>query len=96
MIVDVHAHYIPKNFSDLMGDRFLPRVGVPVKTGIARHPVSDAPEDISGGAELMDAAGVEKQVLSPHWAALFAGRGGVRQSGAHAQRRLCRVGAPLS
>jgi hypothetical protein len=28
MIVDVHAHYIPKNFSDLMGDRFLPRVGV--------------------------------------------------------------------
>jgi hypothetical protein len=22
MIVDVHAHYIPKNFSDFMGDRF--------------------------------------------------------------------------
>ena len=67
MIVDVHAHYIPKNFSDLMGERFLPRVGVPVKTGIARHPVSDSAEDISGRLELMDAAGVEKQVLSPHW-----------------------------
>jgi hypothetical protein len=24
MIVDVHFHYIPKNFSDLMGDRGLP------------------------------------------------------------------------
>jgi len=51
MIVDVHAHYIPKNFSDLMGDRFLPRVGVPVKSGIARHAVSDSPEDISGRLE---------------------------------------------
>ena len=60
MIVDFHAHYIPKNFRDLKGDRFLPRVGVPVKTGFARHPVSDAREDISGRFELMDAACVEK------------------------------------
>jgi predicted TIM-barrel fold metal-dependent hydrolase len=66
MIVDVHAHYILKNFSDFMGERFLPRVGVPVKTGIARHPVPDFAEEISGRFELMDAAGVEKQVLSPH------------------------------
>src|SRR5438067_1721756 len=66
MIVDVHAHYIPKNCSDFMGDRFLPNVGVPAKTGIARHPVSDLAEDISGRFELMDAAGVKKQVLSPH------------------------------
>jgi predicted TIM-barrel fold metal-dependent hydrolase len=66
MICDVHAHYIPKNFSDFMGDRFPPRVGVPVKAGIARHPVSDSAGDISGRLELMDAAGVEKQVLSPH------------------------------
>jgi len=65
MIVDVHDHYIPKNLSDFMGDRFLPRVGMPVKTGIARHPVSDFPDDISGRFELMDAAGVGKQVLSP-------------------------------
>ena len=66
MICDVHAHYIPKNYSDLMGDRFPPRVGVPVKAGIAKHPGSDSAGDISGRLELMDAAGVEKQVLSPH------------------------------
>ncbi len=66
MICDVHAHYIPKAFSDFMGDRFGPRVGVPVKTGIAKHPVSDSIADIEGRLELMDMAGVEKQVLSPH------------------------------
>lgn len=66
MICDVHAHYIPKAFSDFMGDRFGPRVGVPVKAGIAKHPVSDSIDDITGRLELMDAAGVEKQVLSPH------------------------------
>ncbi len=66
MICDVHAHYIPKNFSELMGDRFPPRVGVRVKAGIAKHPVSDSAGDIVGRLELMDAAGVEKQVLSPH------------------------------
>jgi predicted TIM-barrel fold metal-dependent hydrolase len=66
MICNVHAHYIPKNFSDFMGDRFPPRVGVAMKAGIAKHPVSDSPGDIVGRLELMDAAGVEKQVLSPH------------------------------
>jgi len=66
MICDVHAHYIPKNFSDFMGDRFPTRVGVSVKRGIARHPVSDWAEDIQGRLELMDSAGVEKQVLSPN------------------------------
>jgi predicted TIM-barrel fold metal-dependent hydrolase len=66
MICDVHAHYIPQAFSDFMGDRFGPRVGAPVKTGIAKHPVSDSIGDIQGRLELMDAAGVEKQVLSPH------------------------------
>ncbi|HJU19748.1 MAG TPA: amidohydrolase family protein [Stellaceae bacterium] len=66
MICDVHAHYIPQAFSDFMGDRFPPRVGQPDKTGIARHAVSDAPLDITRRLELMDAAGVEKQVLSPH------------------------------
>ena len=66
MICDVQAHYIPKKYSDFMGDRFPPRVGVPVKTGIACYPVSDSPEDIRGRLELMDRAGVEKQILSPH------------------------------
>ncbi len=66
MICDVHAHCIPQAFSDFMGDRFGPRVGSAVKTGIAKHPVSDSIGDIQGRLELMDAAGVEKQVLSPH------------------------------
>jgi hypothetical protein len=60
MIVDVHAHYIPKNYSELMGDRFPPRVGAPGKKGIARHPVSDSPTDITGRLELMEAAGVDR------------------------------------
>ena len=62
MICDVHAHYIPRAFSDFMGERFEPRVGVAAKTGIARHPVSDSIDDIKGRLELMDSAGVE----SPH------------------------------
>jgi 6-methylsalicylate decarboxylase len=66
VICDVHAHYIPKTFSDFMGDRFSPRVGTPARTGIARHPVSDSPADIQGRLELMDAAGVATQILSPH------------------------------
>ena len=66
MICDVHAHYIPKQFSDFMGERFTPAVGVPNPTGIARHPVSDSATDIQGRLELMDAAGVETQILSPH------------------------------
>src|SRR6185312_6906602 len=66
MICDVHAHYLPKAFSDFMGDRFSPRIGVGTPTGIAKHPVSDSPIDIQGRLELMDAAGVGMQILSPH------------------------------
>ena len=51
MICDVHAHYISKNFSDLMGDGFPSRVGVRVKAGIAKHPVSDSAGDIVGRLE---------------------------------------------
>ena len=66
MIVDVHAHYTARNFSEFMGDRFASPVHLPVKRGMARHPFSDSPDDIQGRFELMDAAGVEKQVLSPN------------------------------
>lgn len=66
MICDVHAHYIPKNFSDFMGDRFPPALAQPQKSGIARHPVSDSAGDVALRLEWMDAAGVEKQILSPH------------------------------
>ena len=31
MICDVHAHYTPKNFSQLMGDRFASPTHLPVK-----------------------------------------------------------------
>ncbi len=66
MICDVHAHYTPKNFSRLMGDRFASPTHLPVKRGMARHPFSDSPEDIEGRFRLMDEAGVGKQVLSPN------------------------------
>jgi hypothetical protein len=36
MIVDVHAHYTPRNFSEFMGDRFASPVHLPVKRGMAR------------------------------------------------------------
>jgi predicted TIM-barrel fold metal-dependent hydrolase len=49
MICDVHAHYIPKNFSDFMGNRFPPRVGMPVKAGIAKQPVTCALEAFGAG-----------------------------------------------
>ena len=67
MICDVHAHYLPRSFSDYMGERYWPPVGKPTRTGLACHPFSDLPEDISGRFALMDAAGVGRQVLSPHW-----------------------------
>jgi len=67
MICDVHAHYLPRSFSDYMGDRFWPPVGKPTRTSLACHPFSDLPEDISGRFDLMSAAGVGRQVLSPHW-----------------------------
>ena len=38
MICDVHAHYIPKQYSEFMGERFPPVVGRANPVGIARHP----------------------------------------------------------
>ena len=66
MICDVHAHYIPQKFSAVHA-RPLSAAGRRAgKRGIARHPVSDSAADIQGRFELMDAAGVERQILSPH------------------------------
>jgi len=45
MICDIHAHYIPQKFSDFMGDRFGPRVAVPIRTGIALLGLSRAVTD---------------------------------------------------
>ena len=45
MICDVHAHHVPKQFSNFMGERFTPAIGVPNPAGI------------KGRLELMDAAG---------------------------------------
>jgi hypothetical protein len=66
MICDVHAHYMPKNFSKFMNDRFVPPTIRTAQHGLARHPFSDSPEDIEDRFRLMDEAGVEKQVLSPN------------------------------
>ena len=65
MIVDVHAHYIPKDFSDFMGDRFPTRVGVPILRGIARHPVSDSAEDIQGFEAAWNTLG-EQLMMASH------------------------------
>ena len=96
MICDVHAHYTPKNFSEFMGDRFASPVHLPVKRGMARHPFSDSPGGHPGPVRA-DGCGRRREagaVAEPP--ALSAGRGRVRQSGADAERRLCRARAPLS
>jgi hypothetical protein len=95
MICDVHAHYTPRNFSEFMGDRFASPVHLPVKRGMARHPFSDSPQDIEGRFQLMDEAGVERQVLSPNHPPYLPDEAECVKSGADAERRLCRSGAPL-
>ena len=66
MICDVNAHYILQAFSDFMGDRVSPPVGVSAPTGIASHPVSVSQADIQGRLELMDAAGRSQCRSCPH------------------------------
>jgi 6-methylsalicylate decarboxylase len=57
LIVDVHAHYHPARFNEA-----LQRLGYP---GTFVGPVTDSPDHVRQRLELMDAAGVGLQVLSP-------------------------------
>ena len=65
MIVDIHAHYFPKSYIDLLmriGGKSLPEAARPLT---ARPMRQDDPNDIQVRLERMDDAGVQTQVLSP-------------------------------
>ncbi len=65
MIVDVHAHYFPKAYNDLLvsiGGRSLPEAARPITARPLRH---DDPAGLATRLQQMDDAGVQMQVLSP-------------------------------
>src|SRR5262245_57207980 len=65
MIVDVHAHYFPQEYTDLLmriGGRSLPEAARP---RTARPMRQDDPAGIQTRLQQMDEAGVQMQVLSP-------------------------------
>jgi len=65
MIVDIHAHYFPKTYNDLLvhiGGRSLPEAARPAT---ARPMRNDDPSQIPERLAQMDDAGVRMQVLSP-------------------------------
>jgi 6-methylsalicylate decarboxylase len=65
MIVDIHAHYFPKAYNDLLvriGGRSLPEAARPITARPMRH---DDPSDLPERLAQMDEAGVQMQVLSP-------------------------------
>ena len=65
MIVDIHAHYFPKAYTDTLmriGGRSLPEAARPIT---ARPMRQDDPSEMSTRMERMDDAGVQLQVLSP-------------------------------
>ena len=55
MICDVHAHYTPKNFSQLMGDRFASPTHLPVHIRIAEITVERLNEPKLAELELLSA-----------------------------------------
>jgi predicted TIM-barrel fold metal-dependent hydrolase len=61
MIVDVHAHHHPRAYTEAIAPLY-PGVNL---SGLARYPDSDEEAHIAARLELMDAAGVSTQVLSP-------------------------------
>jgi len=65
MIVDIHAHYFPKAYNDLLlriGGRSLPEAARPIT---ARPMREDDPSGLTARLQQMDEAEVQMQVLSP-------------------------------
>jgi predicted TIM-barrel fold metal-dependent hydrolase len=65
VIVDIHAHYLPKAYNDLLlriGGRSLPEAARPITARPMRH---DDPSGIPARLQQMDEAGVQMQILSP-------------------------------
>src|SRR5256885_2637645 len=65
MIVDIHAHYFPKAYNDLLlriGGRSLPEAARPIT---ARPMRNDDPSGLTTRLQQMDEAEVQMQVLSP-------------------------------
>jgi 6-methylsalicylate decarboxylase len=74
MIVDVHAHYFPKAYNDVLlriGGRSLPEAARPRTARPMRH---DDPSGIPARLQPMDDAGVQMQVLSPAASPPYADR----------------------
>src|SRR5215831_17505019 len=66
MIVDIHAHYFPQGYMDLLmriGGKSLPEAARPLTARPGGRPHD--PNDIQVRLERMDDAGVQMQVLSP-------------------------------
>jgi predicted TIM-barrel fold metal-dependent hydrolase len=60
MIIDVHAHYYPARYTALLAG-----ANAKSRAGARLRPDSDKQQDIDARLNMMDAAGVQMQVLSP-------------------------------
>jgi 6-methylsalicylate decarboxylase len=58
-IIDVHCHYYPRRYTELMT-----RLQGPNQPRF-KHPTTDQPDQVQARLEMMDAAGVRMQVLCP-------------------------------